>query len=97
MQNRKSPVVPIISNGVLIWASIIAHYCTLLGSFPLLIQRLYSSCVFFYKAVLLGEACANCLLWFPERKIFLKTEIFLTLAINLIGAPHDIEVAEDDR
>src|SRR6218665_3687855 len=28
--NTRSPVVPIISNGVLIWAPIIAHYCTLL-------------------------------------------------------------------
>ena len=35
---KESPVVPIISNGVIIWAAIItpiiANYCTLLGSFP---------------------------------------------------------------
>jgi len=75
MQNTKSPVVPIISSGVLIWAPIIAHYCTLLGSFLPLIQRLQSSCVFFNKAALLGDACAHCLLCFPEREIFVKTEI----------------------
>jgi len=40
MQNTKSPVVPIIGNGVLIWEPITAHYCTLLGSVPPLIQRI---------------------------------------------------------
>jgi len=87
--------VPIISNGVLIWAPIIAHYYRFISSFgsaSLVFLRL------FLQSSSVGDVCAHCLLCFPEREIFLKTDyIIMTLAIDLIWAPNHIEVAEADR